>query len=175
MNPAEVQSGFSLSAEKRSHDPTVRVFYYTMHNRFIAHASLTVDAKERSIVWDTFCPVGMDGVPTRNGIGTLAHIETMRSLLHDEMIEPSVSEFTVRHRFPALFSLSHSRWKHLRAMNLRPALWTGMPLPEYALRSMKFGETKGFTFPEEELRQVEEQSKQIDENRTMLMKLLGRV
>ena len=134
-------------------------FSHTLDGAKTGYSEMKVLPYYGTVEWRDFFPQrqAREFLP-KIGIGTLAHIDALRTLYFSVLGREKARAFTVG----SSSSITPERLRQLAKMGLRSTTMMGMSFPEYLRKSMEYGMKKGFTFPKEELEQlIEDQERTI--------------
>lgn len=126
-------------------------FNHTLDGAKTGYSEIKVLPYYGTVEWRDFFPQrqAKEFLP-KIGIGTLAHIDALRTLYFSVLGRERARTFVVG----SSAHITPERLRQLQAMGLRSTTMLGMQFPEYLRTSMEYGMKKGFTFPREELEQL---------------------
>lgn len=173
-----LQDRFSVS--RSDGDPNEIVFEYGVDKQKIGYGAALVYPRKQKILWHKFYPrdiertlgVLPEGMGKSSGLGTLAHIETLRdlrALLREQ--GHAADDFVISHKTP----VTPERQEHLKRMGVGGALTAYTSLPKYLLTSMEHGMQKGLQYSPEEVRELREAVDRIEKGKSGFRKLIGRI
>ncbi len=143
LTPADLQKNFSLKRVNypiKYADYSSNDYIYFLFNGGLGYASLNINPKTKSIMWNKFFPLNFRPELNRQGIGTLAHIETTLDIIKSfPFIDPS---YIIRHSY----SLAEVRILQLKRMGIHFEEGHKEPIAEYVKKIIEYGTSKGFKF-----------------------------
>jgi hypothetical protein len=116
-------------------------FDYRLDGRNIGFGRVRIDTAENELVWERCYPHASGLTVKRNGIGTLAHVET---LLQTLQLYPVTSRYSVRDDIS-----SEDRRLQFGKLGIEPLVATALPI--YLQKSIDYARRKGFSFTMPEL------------------------